>query len=632
MLPAMRDWENYTIIHIDFLLQQIPQRRNFLSQWAQEVRLSPPQHQALLNLLEWERINHHGLRNHMLDLSSRVLGWQQTQSNEDVHNMLHPHNMAFRQLDYEAYNFATRDLKQKSQHTRIKNKLYLYQPPPHLQQTQPHTPVKPAEKRKHKEIDEGAEEPPSSKRPKFQTVNNKNSPLDRSHDTIPKPSVKTSAQVNNGFLTPESMPSPGEEIRHFMGHMQPKSQHQRQRQQTEHTEAAKLEADQIKVDQIKADQIKADQIKADQFKADQIKADHFKADQIKTDQITANQIKTDQIKADQCKVDQIRQAEEAQKYEEDRLRRISKNEAIEKAFQDRRFAELQKVDTELRARIKREAEAAKLARKEAMEAWAREQAEKDAEQQRKAAEQAEIESARLKAEENELVRLAEERASAPKLCTGCQQEAEKLHYHNQEIASLEFRRSKICNPLLKGRIQEEIEVHKQDIKQLAERSSLKIQDDRNIEPYWQCEHFMNVEAALRKDDDDDDDEDDDDYSRNLSGDETDKASGYDGTSHSQADNESEGTGTSNDKIEHDQANNVDDDGLDMEDNYDFAEDFQSYLDELDDEAETESEGEYDVAADIQAYLDGSDDEDEISTPGHNAKDYSDDPNSWSEEE
>ncbi|KAE9978666.1 hypothetical protein BLS_000413 [Venturia inaequalis] len=525
--PAMRDWKKYTIGHIRRLEQQIPGRSQNLSRYYHLGKFSLLQHQTLQGIVKWEEINITKLGNHMMQLSSQLLEWRSRQSNKNVHNRPHPHTMTFEQLDHEVYQDLTMSPAERSRHTRCKNQLCLYQLPSQVEQIQnggvmqPHTAARPAEKRKHAENDEGAEEQPSSKRPRIQPVSNTYSPSDHSHTGFTQPKVNTSAQVDNGLLTPESMPSPGVEMHNFVDHVQPQFQHQHR--QTEHLEAEKPKAIQIEADQ-------------------------------------------------------IRQAEEAPTYQQVRDERKLKNDAMHKAFlareaikQEAEAVKQKEAENERLAKLKREAEIAAVERKKA----AQENATKLAEQERKKAEKAKLEADRLKAENDRQLRLAEEKAAAPRLCDSCQVFAEELHDYNKDIAVLEVQHAKLHSPLLRNRIQKQIEAYKHDIRQLAENSDLKIQDDGKFEPYWQCKHFMQVESELEQDDNDDDDND----SSSLSGDDEDGGDNDDDTSHNHANNESEGTSTANDTIELDQPNSVDDERPENEDEYDFEAEFAHYLDE-----------------------------------------------------
>ncbi|KAE9966721.1 hypothetical protein EG328_008647 [Venturia inaequalis] len=559
--PAMRDWKKYTIGHIRRLEQQIPGRSPNLSRYYHLGKFSLLQHQTLQGIVKWEEINITKLGNHMMQLSSQLLEWRSRQSNKNVHNRPHPHTMTFEQLDHEVYQDLTMSPAERSRHTRCKNQLCLYQLPSQVEQIQnggvmqPHTAARPAEKRKHAENDEGAEEQPSSKRPRIQPVSNTYSPSDHSHTGFPQPKVNTSAQVDNGLLTPESMSSPGVEMHNFVDHVQPKV----------NTSA------QVNNGLLTPESMPSPGVEMHNF------VDHVQP-QFQHQHRQTEHLEAEKPKAIQIEADQIRQAEEAPTYQQVRDERKRKNDAMHKAFlareaikQEAEAVKQKEAENERLAKLKREAEIAAVERKKA----AQENATKLAEQERKKAEKAKLEADRLKAENDRQLRLAEEKAAAPRLCDSCQVFAEELHDYNKDIAVLEVQHAKLHSPLLRNRIQKQIEAYKHDIRQLAENSDLKIQDDGKIEPYWQCKHFMQVESELEQDDNDDDDND----SSSLSGDDEDGGDNDDDTAHNHANNESEGTSTANDTIELDQSNSVDDERPENEDEYDFEAEFAHYLDE-----------------------------------------------------
>lgn len=585
---ARQDWTKYTLRHVYAEMEKAKWRVTILL--GEMERFTDLKHQQLMIFVKWEETNHMKLGCHMFQLKDQVL---RRQGIDQQHLQWTPlliqylaqlDNTTFEQLDTMVYNLLE-DQGQKLEHTQAKNGLQLYRyadiqeahnklamqahtpvMPTHSSQTQQaqnspavqahhsirqpgrlqtqqaqnnpamqahpftrqpqmsqiqqpanslpmqaHTSVRPAEKRKHIENDEGAEEQPSSKRPKTQPISKRNSPVANTQAANLHPRVAAPIQVDTGLLTPESMSTPGEDVDYYLNDVLPQSEHQLQ--------PAK------------------------------------------------------RIEAEQLEAERVRQARQAWKDEEARRERNrQKNIAADKAWSIRQGvmqAEkellIQKAETERRARLKREEEAAELERKEALEAATREKAKRDAEQ-------AELEAARSKAEEDKPIRLAKEQAAPPRLCENCQEHAEKLREDIEELASLQALHAKLANPLLKGRVQKQIEVHEQDMKRLVEDSNFKVQVDWHIEPYWQCEHFMEVEEDDNYDDDNDCD-----------------------NGNSQLDNKSDANDNPENKVEQNEHNNVGGEGLEVEEGSDVGAEFQAFLDKSDDEDDAlfggESDGE-----------------------------------------
>lgn len=558
----MRDWKNFTPVYLEMKLQQLPARFQRLKEMED---LTDKQRQILLDLLRWEGNNHLKLRNHMKELYRLVMQHQRTvQQQIDFGSTTFARicSMAYQCLDSAAGKYNI---------TRTVNGLCLYPLPPQVQQvqnsyklppqihqnqnslpSQPHAFVRQSEKSKHGDNDEGDEGQRSSKRPKIQP----NSPYG-----------DISVQAGTGLLTP-----PEYFMDESMDFMQP--------QPEDHLRPAERSRRAKQFEKLRAEQLKAEQ-EAERVKAKQ------EAEQVKAKQ-----------EAERVEAKQLRQAEKL-RYAEDEARRernLKKNAEADKARRDRGYAQQlakdaqwKKQQDERNAKLRLEEEAREAQRNNEIEAQRREKERKDAEKARQDAEKAEQEAARLEAEEDERVRLAEVEAAAPKLCEHCQEHGEALKKLNEEIADLEVKHAKLVNRLLKGRVQKEIDVLVEEVKQLVESSKLKVQADRQIERYWKCEHFMEVEPDSEHEDGDFDDLFED-------GDENTGS-----TEDKEVDNEPNENGTSTNKAEHNKLNDVEMENPEI----DGGSDFEAALQEGIDESE-------------------SDDEDNAPTPDYDSGDDSED--------
>lgn len=540
---AMRNWTNFTPVYLEMKLQQLPARFQRLKELED---LTDKQRQLFLGLLQWEGNNHFKLRNHMKDLYRLVMqhsGQQQIDFG----------NTTFARLSSMAHQCFGRS--EKWNLTRTQTELCLYQLPPQIQHVQnscqllpqiqlvqnsdqlppqihqtqnsllshPHAFVRQSEKRKHGGNDAGDEGQRSSRRPKIQPDS---------------PYGDTSAQAGTGLLTPPEYLMDGS-----MDFVQP--------QPEDHLHPPERSRRAKQFQKLRTEQPKAEQ-EAERVKAKQ------EAEQVKAKQ-----------EAERVKAKQLRQAEKPW-YAEDEARRernLKKNAEADKACRDCAYAQQVAIDAqrkrqqdERNAKLRLEEEAREAQRNNEIEAQQREKAKQDAEK-------AKQEAARLEAEEDERVRLAEVGAAAPKLCEHCKEHGEALKKLNEEIADHEIRHAKLVNVLLKGRVQKEIDGLVEEVKKLVESSKLKVQADRQIEQYWKCEHFMEVEPDSEQEEGDFDDlfEDGDDYTGS--------------TEDKEVNNEPKENGTSTSQVEHNQPNDVEMENPEIDDDSDLEAALQKSIDE-----------------------------------------------------